>query len=305
MRPRKRINERQVQVTDQNPKVKTFNYYGNSGAGERRQSNDRRVSVDNLITDKKKTFFKERIGFVFLCITFIVCLFWISKLSNQPNIKFNGENQGAYSQKVNHELMISAQKLFSSSIFNSNKITVNTNYITSQLEAQFPQYDSINIDIPLLDHKPVIYLTPAIPTLILNSGSNQYLISSTGAAILQSTSNQGFNNINLPIVNDLSGYKIKIGKLALTQNDVLFITNVIYQLKAKGIIVSYISLPGQSREADVYISNSSYYVKFNLESGQAIEQAGTFLASLNYTKTHNINVTSYYDVRVSGRAYFK
>ncbi len=63
-------------------------------------------------------------------------------------------------------------------------------------------------------------------------------------------------------------------------------------------------MPPAAYELDVYLSETPYYVKFNLEN-DALQQAGTFLAAKQRLDRDNIRPEKYVDVRVSGRAYYK
>ena len=64
-------------------------------------------------------------------------------------------------------------------------------------------------------------------------------------------------------------------------------------------------LPVGTSELDVKLTNQPYTVKFNLESGTARQQAGTFLATQAKLQSQNVTPGQYVDVRVGGRAYYK
>ncbi len=65
------------------------------------------------------------------------------------------------------------------------------------------------------------------------------------------------------------------------------------------------TLPVGTSELDVRLAGQPYSVKFNLESGTARQQAGTFLATESKLKSQNVTPAEYIDVRVDGRAYYK
>ena len=91
----------------------------------------------------------------------------------------------------------------------------------------------------------------------------------------------------------------------MSSTDISFIKTVIAQLAAKQVIVSGLTLPVASREIDANIAGVGYIVKFNLQDGKALQQAGTFLATKGRLDSQSITPSQYIDVRVPGRAYYK
>lgn len=309
MRPRQRLESN----TKPN-KVGSFSYYSNRNSRDTSQkpiSNN--VGAQKTSSSRQKTtanntdsqYWIHRLGFVFLMAALIASMFTILKLDSNPNIIFLGDKKKyQYSDAVQQNLYNSAAKDLRSSIFNINKLTVNSSGIRKNLMNQYPEFANITINIPILDHRPIIYLDPSYPVFILKNINGQYLINQNGAAFMHGD-NTAFDYLKLINIEDQSGYQIKLGSLAMAKSDVDFINEVAYQLKAKGLMISKVVLPQSSREADIYLKGKTYFVKFNIQSDTAREQVGTFLASDHYTATHNINVSQYYDVRVDGRAYYK
>ena len=177
--------------------------------------------------------------------------------------------------------------------------------IQASLLNNYPEFSDIKIDLPLIDNRPVITLIGSDPIFILANNNAQYLINSRGAAIMQQDLKANLSYLNLVTINDQTGFNVQLGKLALSNSDVSFMQEVVYQLRAKDYSVAKIVLPQSSREADVYIKNANYYVKFNLQSNKPKEQVGGFLATINYLKQKNITVSQYVDVRVENRVYYK
>jgi hypothetical protein len=65
------------------------------------------------------------------------------------------------------------------------------------------------------------------------------------------------------------------------------------------------TLPPATSELDVRVAGQPYFIKFNLQSGDARQQAGTFLATQSHLQSQNIVPSTYIDVRVDGRSYYK
>jgi hypothetical protein len=113
------------------------------------------------------------------------------------------------------------------------------------------------------------------------------------------------NHPGLPVVVDQSGLSVKVNHPVLTADNVSFVQIVAAELAAKQYTISAMSLPATSSELDVQLAGQPYFVKFNLQTNDAREQAGTFLATINQLHSQNITPAKYVDVRVDGRAYYQ
>lgn len=251
------------------------------------------------------SFWLNRFGFIVLLIVGAVCLFSVLDLSSSPNVVFLGNNSSSQLYKQNQAAFLATStKLFNSSILNHNKITVDTNSITKTLMADFPEFSSVSITLPLINHRPIIYLTPGTPSIVLNNAQGQYLLNQNGVAMLSGTPTNNFANLSLPTVNDQSGLRIKLGQPALTSQDVSFIQTITSQLAAKQDKVLVMTLPQATNQLNVNLVGKSYYVKFNLQNDDPRVQAGNFLATEHYLITQKITPSQYIDVRTDGRSYY-
>lgn len=193
-----------------------------------------------------------------------------------------------------------AQK-YVGSFTNRNKITFNGQAIATSLQKQFPEIQSVNVELPILSQTPVVHLNIAKPSLVLNNNDSSYVVDSAGVAVAQATTDQ--SNQLITIV-DHSGFVAKKGQQAISADAVQFITNLVAQLNHANVPVKSLSLPAQAEELDLYTKDQSYYVKFYL-GGDVLQEAGQFLAARhNFTNTHQ-QPSQYLDVRVAGRVYYK
>jgi hypothetical protein len=254
-----------------------------------------------------KDFWLSRFGFIILIIVSVVCLVNILDLSGKPKLVFLGSTANTTLYKLYEPAFINmTEKLFQESLLNHNKITVNTNHITQVLESQFPEFSNISITLPLISQNPIIYLTPANPAAVLENSSGQYLISQQGTAMLFGyKGGNGFSYLNLPTITDQSGLEIRLGKPVLTSQDISFIQTISDQLAARQNVITSMTLPANSSELDVYLAGKSYFVKFNLQATKPKLATGSFLATDNYLKGHNITPFKYVDVRTQGRVYYQ
>ncbi len=170
---------------------------------------------------------------------------------------------------------------------------------------QFPELSSVSVVLPLLAHRPVVYLTPSQPTLIITGLSGSYVLDDNGKALFTVTDTKTIPSLKLPVLTDQSGLKLSLGQRVLSSTDISFIETIIAQLVAKQVMVSSLTLPVASREIDITITGQPYFVKFNLQDGNALEQAGTLLATKARLSSQGIVPAHYIDVRVPGRAYYQ
>jgi hypothetical protein len=196
------------------------------------------------------------------------------------------------------------QTLLKQSVWNRNKITVNSNRITAELQQQFPELSSVSMTLPLVAHRPIVYIQPVQPALALHAANGTFILGENGKALL-AASNSFANIHDLPVVNDQSGLQVRLDHQAITADDTRFIQEIVAQLSNKGYKVSSLTLPAASREVDAAIEGKPYQVKFNLQTGDARQQAGTFLATIANLEGQHSTPAQYVDVRVDGRAYYK
>ncbi|MHB1865074.1 MAG: cell division protein FtsQ/DivIB [Candidatus Saccharimonadales bacterium] len=255
--------------------------------------------------DKARKLWLEKFGLIILAIVIVVSLISILYLSNSSIVilQVSSSNDPVYTS-YKSEVKATATKLLSSSILNSNKITVNTKKIEAVLQADYPMYSSVSITLPLLDHHAVIHLTPAQPTVELISSNGQYLLNQNGQVMEQSLNSDRVNIANLPKVQ-IVNQQASLGKQILTTQEIQFIQTVVYELAARGNKVTTMTIPQGTSELIVNLVGKSYYGKFNLNNSDPRQQAGSFLATQHYLQTQNITPGKYIDVRTDGRVYYQ
>jgi cell division septal protein FtsQ len=252
-----------------------------------------------------RNFWLQRFGLVVLLLAVIASAANVLSLSSDAKIVPLTSSTSQTFLQDQADYQTAANKLFAGSIWNRNKITVDTAHISAQLVKQFPELSSVSITLPLLAHRPLVYIQPVQPALILAATNGSFVLDTEGKALLSVTNSASLASLDLPVVTDQSGIKVSINHQALTSGDVGFIQTIIAELAAKHISVSAMTLPAAASELDAQISGQPYFVKFNLESGDARQQAGTFLATQAHLQSQNITPTKYIDVRVDGRAYYQ
>jgi hypothetical protein len=279
-----------------------YSYYARRS--EQQQSTGRQLNREGFkpAIQRARHFWLQRYGLVVLLIVAVISAVNVLSLSTNPKIEQLQQSSSTPFLQPASVYQQAGSALLKSSILNRNKVTINSVAISDSLLAKFPELASVSISLPLLAHRPVIYLQPAQPALILHASNGSFLVAENGKALIAGTSFTGFN---VPQVADQSTLAVKLNQQALTSDNVAFIQTIVAQLSAKKVFVGTMSLPAATSELDVFISGQPYFVKFNLESNDAKQQAGTFLAVQAHLASQGITPTKYIDVRVDGRAYYE
>jgi hypothetical protein len=191
------------------------------------------------------------------------------------------------------------------SLWNHDKLTINTGEISRQLLKQFPQLASVGVTIPLVAHRPIIYIQSDQAVIFLTNSSGAFAIDSSGKVVLVTNTPYILGLPGLPVVSDQSGLNLQLSHQVLPATSVNFIETVVGQLAAKHFTISSMTLPAAASELDVQISGQPYIAKFNLENNDPRQQAGTLLATIAQLQKQNITPSKYIDVRVDGRAYYQ
>lgn len=252
-------------------------------------------------------FWLQRLGLIILLLAVIVSAVNVLSLSADPKVLPLATSSSRSLLRPITDYEAAAARDLGSSIWNRNKITIDTASLNRQLLNQFPELKGVSITIPLMAHRPVVYVQPAQPALILTAANNKgsFLIDTTGKALLRAATPTAFQQAGLPLLNDQSGLDIKNNRQILPAASVSFIQTVVAQLAAKQVSISSMTLPAAASELDAQIAGQPYFVKFNLQSDNPRREAGTFLAVINQLRRQKITPGQYVDVRVDGRAYYK
>lgn len=194
-----------------------------------------------------------------------------------------------------------ADRLFSK-IGNRNKLTYDEGAVTSSMEKNFPEIDAISTEIPVFSSRPTLRLDVSQPSLKVKSGPRTYILDSKGVIVM--TAGQSPGSRNLPLVIDQSGFKAAPGEPLLNTGAVYFIKTVIAETKAAKVPISSMTLPAVPQEVDLRTSDAAYYVKFYL-GGDPLVQSGQYLAARNRFMRSNQPPSSYLDVRIAGKVFYK
>lgn len=198
-----------------------------------------------------------------------------------------------------------ANKWLQGSVWNRNKITADINGLQDYMRRQFPELTDVRVTMPIVAHRPLVYLQPAEPALILLGRNGAFLIDTNGKALLTAATPEELDQPALPLVHDQSGLHLTKNQTILPTHQVSFIRTVVAQLSLKQLTIAALTLPAGASELDVQLKDQPYIIKFNLQTKTPREQVGTYLATLAYLQKQNQTASKYVDVRLAGRAYYQ
>ncbi len=300
------VRRRHSNLEEEMPKPASFSYRARRSDEALNLGRRERKIVPSMLYSGR--FWLQRSGMIVLLVAIVVSAVNIFSLSTPVRIVSLTSNNASTFVLNKTAYQAAADRLLTGSVWDHNKVTVDTGKISRQLLAQFPELASVSVTIPLLTHHPIIYLEPAQAALIIQSAaSGSFVLNSNGRALLATTHDSlvASEAASLPVVTDLSGLKLVLGHQVLPADTVSFIQTVAAQLAAKKYTVASMSLPPATSELDVTLAGQPYTIKFNLEDNDARQQVGTFLATITDLQSQSITPAHYVDVRVDGRAYYQ
>ncbi len=229
-----------------------------------------------------------------------VCVIKILFLSNDPKIVVVGKNAvtADYVQSVS-VYEASARKLMGSSITNRSKITVDLTGMSEKLRKQYPELQDVSMSVPLVGNRPIVYIQIAAPSLILQTPTSNFALSSSGVVLARLKAVPA----GIPLVLDQSGTIPRVGEQYLPSSTIQFARTVVYQLAAAHLTINTFILPvGSPYELDVRLTGQAYVIRCNLEA-DALTQSGAIVATVQ--QLGGSVPASYLDVRVPQRVYYK
>jgi hypothetical protein len=272
----------------------------------RRQPQELNEPRRNIDIKAVGSFARNRFGLLIIALAVLIGFFNLVRLSSSPKIESLNTPEASYLLHSRADYQAAAEHLLASSMFNGNKLTVNTDKLAAELQKEFPELTTVNVALPLAGHRPVFYVRTAAPRFILVSSTSQsFVVDENGRALLATVNVPNIEKLNLPVIHDESGVKLERGHVILSHRATMLVSVVVDQLKASNVAIARLTLPAAANQLNVYVAGKPYYVKFNLETIQITQQTGTYLATVAHLSKQGITPKEYIDVRVDGRVYYK
>lgn len=296
-------NRRTTRTVQPASRSQVFSYHTNRSAREGSTARSSEEQSQQPLKRLPKFSWRKRLPVIGALLVILFLTVSVMQLSNKAKVETAGTSEGQVFLRDKSVYQEAAQKEFSS-FFNGNKLTVDASGIAANLKKEFPELREVSVALPIVGNQPVVYIQPAIPTMILSTAGGMFVLDTNGRAVITDNQVANAGELKTPIVVDQSGLPLEVGKIALPRTTVAFITEVVGQLQAKGIKITSLTLPAGTSELHVRLDGVGYYVKFNLH-GAAREEAGAFIAVKNRLGSEQKTPKEYIDVRVENRAYYK
>ncbi len=297
---KKNKNQRRNPADQSNGRI--YSYYSNTRLRSDEQPNRARLKTPKARMPKINKWWRHTPSILALVAIFI-CLCFVLSINTQAKVIQLGQNQGVYLQS-NQTYQDAATQIINKSLLNHNKVTINASSISQQMKDQFPELADVSVTVPLINRRPIIYLTASQPAIILQTNDESTLIDYRGVAILPAFQVKNQSQLKLPTIKDLSNPSIELGKPVLTTESIKFITDVNKQFQAEGLKAQQLTLPASPNELDVKLAGQKYFIKMDT-TGDSREQVGAYLAVKRKLASLQDSPSQYIDVRVPGRVFYK
>lgn len=283
------------------PSAKVFSYYQSRSISP--DSSHRETSINQPAKTAGKT------SLALTTIAFLIvaaCLVYITTLQTSAVMQIAGEppGQGETIVKKLSEYEPQVNMILEDSWTNKSKIFIDTSEVSSAVQAAFPELGSVNIELPLVGRKPVVKVNPADAELVIASRQGSVIVDSKGMAIAETSDVNGSKLGGITQVQDESGLNLRPGEIAITEDSVIFIRDILYQFDQKQLTIKSLQLPSLPQELHIRLVGEPYFIKFNLR-GDSRLQAGTYFAIRDKLEEEGTTPSEYVDARVEGKAFYK
>lgn len=285
------------------PKNKTFSYRSarrNPGESDS-LNNPAKNPIDEQ--DKRKSSGKlSKVINIIILIAVFSSLAYLSYIETDPVIRLDQKtiprNENDYYEAVNKEIR--------KSFIYKNKLTFNTEKFSENIKTEFPEIDSVIVEIPVFRHRPTVNITVSEPSARLVTNDKSYILDKQGRALFpESQINDRFDTSRLVSINDASGHPVVLGKPVLTEQQINYIKEVINQSNANNVSAQIFNLEFGGSAVDIKFQDVSYLVKFSFYEDPKQSSGAYFAIREEINKGNVPKPEKYIDLRIPDRAYLK
>jgi len=282
-----------------------FSYYtnsrGNEAPSEQREARDQRAAREETGQRREPSrLWTAQAPFWLLLAVFVVCVGKVLYLSDNPKVVVLGTDATSNTYVQPASVYVAAGKqILASSILNHTKLTADVSGVARQLQAKYPELQTVSMDMPLAGSRPVLYLEVAQPSVVVQAASGNYALNSDGLVLAKLRSIPA----HVPLVADQTGNKPVVGKQFLPGSTVAYIQSVNYQFDMAKLDINTCVLPADAPyEMDVRLSGQQYQIRMNLQADARL-QSGAAIATLRQLGSSTPG--EYLDVRTPERVYYR
>lgn len=257
-----------------------------------------RVTQRSVQGSSKKQLLIRRVTLV-LCLLVLLFGLWLKPTPKVTIIKIPGtiaRDQAYYETEI--------RRVWAKKLSNQSKVTIRADKLSRDFMSQFPELETVRVELPLVGQLPNVVVSPGKPVLLLVTQRGAFYVANNGRTMVRSDFVRANELGSIPTVRDDSGLVPEPGKPALPLAQMQTIISVIQLAQEANIDLESVTLPLLPNELDLVVKGSGYTVKFALD--QPPEQGiGALIALRNKFKTDGIQPTAYVDLRVPDKAFYK
>ncbi|MGB4967816.1 MAG: hypothetical protein WBO35_06480 [Candidatus Saccharimonadales bacterium] len=225
-------------------------------------------------------------------------LFWYHMYLGTTPVIVPSTDASAMDDAARAVYQADATKLFSGSIFNRNKLTLDTRGTARKLIQKHPEIQQAVVSAPVFGAAPRVTLTLMKPVARLQTAGQTYGLDPTGHTLSVAPADG-----SAPLVIDEANVIPIPGRRFLPIYTVKAITTISEQSSAAGLEVASITLPKSNPyELVVRLQKKPFYIRYNLQA-DVLQQSGAMIATIKHLGSGAPR--EYLDVRVPGKIYYK
>jgi len=243
-----------------------------------------------------------------ILIITIIALILINTTMSSVVVKIQ-ESEDSHSYRSLSEYNDVVTSVFSESLFNRSKLTLDSSKFESSIKDVLPEVIEVTAVIPLAGRKLQVGIKTDDPLIRLRRQTDQQgIVGKSGKLLLLTDTNlvlEGFSA--LPSLEVMPNVNFDRGSQVLTTSETVLISLLISEFDGSEPYrnkISSIVFDVEKRELQVMFNNVSFFAKLTPERG-AREQVGSLLATLKQLAEQGAMPSKYVDVRVDGRAFVK
>lgn len=263
-----------------------------------------REAISARTARRAASYWGRRFGLLIVLLVAVIAFFSILTVNPDPKVIPNDNGRQVVYLHSTATYERAAQSWLEQSPLSRTKLTLDTGALAAALQREYPELSNVSVSLPLIGHRPVIYISAVRPAVVLVNKSGAYVIDQNGRDE-GGVDGKTPESLGLVPVRDESDAPVHLGQLALSAQTVAFMQVLYYQVQQKNLTVTTFVLPATTSELDMYLGGLTYYARFNLADNSPLQQVGTFLATKHYLEGQGIVPTAYIDARIVGRAYYK
>ena len=194
--------------------------------------------------------------------------------------------------------------IWGQSLLNNSKLTIQSDKLKTDIKQRFPELSGVDIELPLLGQLPNVILTPSSPALLLVTQRGVFYLDADGKTLGRTDQVTPNALGGLPTARDDSGLVPEPGKNGLPKQTIQTVSQLLRLAASANLDVDTLTLPPAPNEVDMLIRGSNYVVKFAFDQDPR-QGIGALLALRDKFKSDNIQPSTYVDLRVPDKAFYK